>query len=185
MVVTSCLLVAHLQRSAGPRSRGKTLHAWLVILLQSTNLAERVEAEAAVQEIGTNALPTLISWLSHRDSKQERALTSWLAKHGLFAPHRFSEKYYHRKALCGFRVLGTNGQSAVPDLRRFLADRAVASDAELAIVFVSPLEAEKLAEKWIADTNLTVRRRGEEVRRALVLRTNMLSFERARRHAVD
>lgn len=169
IVVTSCLLVALVQCSADPRYRGKTLHTWLV-LLQSANLTEREEAEAAVREIGTNALPTLIAWLSHRDSKQERSVSSWFAKHGVFTRDRFSENYYRSKALCGFRALGTNGQSAVPDLRRLLADPAAASHAGVALVWVSPSEAEKLAEEWMADTNRTVKIRGVKMKAEIVNR---------------
>ena|SRR2546425_1069912 len=159
VVVTSCLLVVLLLRSTGPSYRDKTLHSSLT-LLQSTNPVERVEAEAVAREIGTNAVPTLTAWLSHRDSTAEKRLTGWLAKVRLFSRDRFSENYYHSKALSGFRALGTNGQSSLPDLRRFLADPALASDAAYALVWVAPSEAEKLAETWMADTNRFVRIRG-------------------------
>jgi len=141
------------------------------VLLQSTNPVEREEAGAAVREIGTNAVPTLTAWLAHRDSAAEKKLTVWLAKVGLFSRDRFSENYYHSKALCGFRALGTNGQSAVPDLRRFLADPALASDAAYAMAWVAPSEAEKLAEAWIADnTNRSVKVRGLKLKAEIINR---------------
>lgn len=167
--VASCLLVALIHRSASSSYRGKTLRSWLV-LLQSTNLFEREDAEAAVREIGTNAVPTLTAWLSHRDSAAEKWLTWWLARIGLITRDRFSENYYHSKALCGFRVLGTNGQSAAPDLRRFLADPALASDAAYALVWAAPSEAEKLAEEWTMDTNRTVKIRGLKLKAEIVNR---------------
>lgn len=130
------------------------------MLLQSTNLTMRAEAEAAVRTIGTNAVPTLIAWLSHRDSEPEKGLTQWLAKRGLITRDHFSENYYRSKALCGFRTLGTNSQSALPDLRRLLADPALALEAASALVWVAPVEAEKLADEWRRDTNRLVQARG-------------------------
>ncbi len=159
IVVASCLLVAFIHRSTSPVYRGKTLRSWLV-LLQSANPVEHEDAEAAVRAIGTNAVTTLTAWLSHRDSAAEKWLKGCLAGIGLFTPYRFSENYYRSKALCGFRVLGINGQSAVPDLRRFLADPALASDAAYALVWAAPSEAEKLAEEWTSDTNRSVKIRG-------------------------
>lgn len=167
IVVASCLLFSLIHRSASPSLRGKTLQYWLV-LLQSTNVVERDDAAAAVREIGTNAVPTLTAWLSHRDSAAEKWLTGWLARLGLFRRDRFSENYYRSKALCGFRALGTNGQSAVPDLRRFLADPALASHAAYALVWVAPSEAEKLAQEWTAATNRSVKIRGLKLKSAIL-----------------
>jgi hypothetical protein len=159
VVVVGCLLVVLVQRSVVPSYQGKSLHSWLV-LLQSTNLVVRELAETAVREIGADAVPTLTAWLSHRDSAAEKLLTQWLARAGLISHDTFSENYYRPKALCGFRTLGTNAQAAVPALRQFLEDPNLASDAGYALVWVAPREAERLAEKWIADTNRLVRVRG-------------------------
>lgn len=158
-ITLTCLVVVFGPRLTSQHHRGRPLQEWLV-LLHSMNLNERAEAEAAVQAIGTNSVPTLIAWLSHHDSTLEKNLKQWLAKHGWFTRNRFSENDYHSKALSGFRALGTNGQSAVPVLRGLLADPERAFDAAYALSWVSPGEAERLAEKWVTETNRLVKARG-------------------------
>ena len=166
VVLIAGLLVALFSLSGGPSWRGRDLRSWLV-LLQSPNESERQEAEAAVRGIGTNAMPVLIDWISHRDSAAEKRVTAWLNRIGLFTRDRFSENYYHSKALCGFRALGTNGQCAVPALRQLLTDPAHAGDAAYALVWVAPSEAERLAEIWMADTNRFAKIRGLKLKAEL------------------
>ncbi len=170
IIIASCLLVALTQPSRRSSYKGKTLRSWLE-LIQSQNLLEVEEAEAAVRKIGANAVPTLTAYLSHRESALEKRLPKWLtgslSRMGLCRRGVFWDNYYHSKALCGFRALGTNGVSAVPDLRRFLADstdRRLANDAAIALVFVAPLQAARLAEEWIANTNRAVSSRAMDMK---------------------
>ena len=70
--------------------------------------------------------------------------------------------------------MGTNGQSAVPELLQIAADPTVALYAGTALVFVAPSEAEKLAEEWLADTNRSVKFRGTRLRGEIVNRNEDL-----------
>ena len=155
-------------RSSEPSYGGQDLRLWLVAL-QSTNLAQRAEAEAAVRAIGTNAIPTLLTWLSHLDSEQEERLTQWLAKHGVSTGHRFSENYYRSKALCGFRALGTNSQGAVPALRALSTDPARGFHAAVALIWASPGEAQALADMWATNANASVKMRGLQLRNQIAV----------------
>ena len=166
VLVVTCLLLALMHDSISPTYQGRTVASWLV-LLQSTNPPIRASAENAVREIGTNAVPTLTAWLSHRESSAERWLTLWLAKVGLGSYAPFSENYYRSKAMCGFRTLGPKAQCALPDLRKFLDDPALALNAAVALVYVAPSEAEHLAEKWTTDTNRLVKLRGLKLKAEL------------------
>jgi len=166
------------RRLSGPGYGGKALSSWLV-LLQSTNLVEREEAEAAVREIGTNAVPILTAWLSHRDSAPEKWLSGWLARTGVFTRDRFSENYYRSKALCGFRVLGPTARPAISDLRKLIVDtdRGLSLYASYALALVAPAEAQKLVEEWsgVTNRNLVV----SNLRKALVMRNVFMESQSA------
>jgi HEAT repeat protein len=60
-----------------PSYHGKSLHAWLqqqAAAAYAHDKQGRQEAEAAIRLIGTNALPTLLVWISTRDSTLEKTL---------------------------------------------------------------------------------------------------------------
>jgi hypothetical protein len=78
-----------------------------------------------VRHIGTNALPCLLSWLSYEPSVAERkwqdlrsylrySLRHWLPDPGVM----IRPLYPPELALCGFKILGEQANSAIPSLAR-------------------------------------------------------------------
>ena len=84
----------------------------------------RKEAQIAVREIGTNAVPTLLRWNGATDSTFQKFLIRNVD--GLPAPlgRQFFRRqiwhtsafYWHQRAIAGFGLLGTNAASALPAL---------------------------------------------------------------------
>jgi len=140
-----------------PSYQGKRLGAWLEELpakstvpapgsvigasSPSPQFDPTVEAaSAAVRQIGTNAIPTLLDLLRRRDSRFRLAVTSLLSKQSLIR-FRFARDYELRaRSLAGFRALGPIAAPAVPkllklyrerdDLRRELQDALAAIEPE-------------------------------------------------------
>src|ERR1700747_433434 len=66
-----------------PAYQGKLLSSWLRDFDYSSERG--VAARAAVRPIGTNALPTLIHYLNHRDGRFKMWLIAFLQKYGISA----------------------------------------------------------------------------------------------------
>ena len=111
-----------------PYYRGKPLQAWLQQYGDAVYAHEkqgRQDAEAALRHIGTNALPTLLVWISKRDSALEKALRAHL---------RWSESTWDKipflggasrsrgRAIQACGVLGPIAKPMVPSLANLLRD---------------------------------------------------------------
>lgn len=96
--------------------------------------------------MGSNAVPTLLKKLFTDDNSHPIA-TFWnhLARsHAL--PSKLDVKipnvfWEHQQAIDGFRVLGTNGSSAVPTLKRLFLDRRTTLDATSCLKYIQTPEA--------------------------------------------
>src|SRR5262245_45930990 len=102
------------ERAPEPAHRGKSLSQWLrnqAILEITGQRVDRAEEdpEQAVQEIGTNALPHLISWVSLPDNSwQERVYlfrTKLLGRLGVSRPYDGIFIQSGRLAVVGFQIL--------------------------------------------------------------------------------
>jgi hypothetical protein len=110
--------------SSEPVYKGKTLSAWT--LQYSSNFwagpydkAAKKEAEIAIQQIGTNAVPYFLDMIRVRDSAVKRRLRavvpeSWYFK--LRLSDRLSHQILRSNAAYGFGALGTNATGALPTL---------------------------------------------------------------------
>jgi hypothetical protein len=112
-----------------PIYKGKPLTYWLDGFLPRANSADppsQDEAEEAVQQIGTNAIPTLLRMLRAKDSEFKLKLIQLTQKqHLINIKWRMAETQRY-EALIAFTYLGPQGQSAVPDLIQI--DRESRSD---------------------------------------------------------
>jgi HEAT repeat protein len=113
-----------------PVYQGKTLNAWMEqcnkYLLASKNspeLAKREEAQAAIRQIGTNALPALLGMVRARDSALKAKLIALGRQQTLFKLPFKPAGYYHGKATWGFGALGAAAKPAVPALIELLQDK--------------------------------------------------------------
>jgi hypothetical protein len=113
-----------------PIYQGKGLHVWLreYHLGLGTGDEERVRArnlaEAAVREIGTNAIPTLLKMLGKKDSSGVSKLVDLWNRRLYSFPHWMRYPGWYRNqaanlnedAELGFEILGADAHEAVPAL---------------------------------------------------------------------
>ena len=137
-VSSGCALVAFtiwmaLPRNNGPRVHGRSLYSWL----QNFRNAEGIdsprpsEATAAVQELGTNAIPYLLQWLKYQDPRWADNIRVTVASGVRHVSPALSEKILGESfgsvpsrrawiAIYGFRILGSQAKPAVPELERMV-----------------------------------------------------------------
>jgi hypothetical protein len=133
IAVLIAVAAAFLLTPSEPSYKGKPLTYWLQaykIPFTATNglwrngkalgaddeAPSRFETDAAIKAIGTNAIPTLLRLIQHRDSRLRYWQFSLARKSPFFriAPvSSFSPNY---EAFMAFKVLGTNAGPAVPQL---------------------------------------------------------------------
>jgi HEAT repeat protein len=129
-------------------------------------LRQESDAKMAIQNIGTNAVPILLTWVSVHDSQLKSNVMVLTRRLLPFVPHSSGE--YHDKALVGFHLLGPLGKDAVPSLIKLLNSpykdvRETAADglgdigpeAKAAVpFFVSLLNDSNRIVRWDAAINL-------------------------------
>ena len=106
-------------REHEPVYQGRSLTYWLSDFWPGRNPAhERIEQdELAVRQIGTNAVPVLLQWISARDGFLKQRMVGWIARHP-WVPFRLESAVdKNMLAVSGFRILGkSQAGSAVPAL---------------------------------------------------------------------
>src|ERR1051325_12040053 len=75
-------------RPTEPKYRGRPVSDWLVALQQAQGGKPNVEAMEALQQLGTNAIPSLLEMLRRHDSPLKLRLTAWARRHSLI-PFKF------------------------------------------------------------------------------------------------
>src|SRR5436309_7286928 len=141
--------------SMGPKEQGRarSLNSWLhdldssiqerlpveqVRVLMAEKQRKREAAEEAIRQIGTNALPALITMLRSKDSKPKEKLFVWSTKQPISWLRSQGASERRWLANEGFRVLGEEAEPAIPVLIEMLKDRdevgvPVTTDALMAI----------------------------------------------------
>jgi len=119
--------VAFCQRE--PAWRGKRLSRWLTDYAKGSP-AEWQEAIEAVHQIGTNAIPALLSMLREKDPALELKLMDLLQRHHLVRA-RYTPRGVRRNCLgqVGFALLGDQAKSAVPALIE-IADQNISVESQ-------------------------------------------------------
>jgi hypothetical protein len=120
-------LVWGVSRRDQPYYKGKSFYTWL---LQHANALEtgdekaHREAELAILRIGTNVLPTLLTWLSTRDSPlKKKLLANWpFGEKMRYQLHFDTANDYHARATHACGVLKSIAKPMVPDLIVLLKD---------------------------------------------------------------
>lgn len=112
-----CLLLNRGERE--PVYQGKPLSYWLSDFWPGRNatLAKKEQDKLAVRQIGTNAIPILLQWISAQDGPLKRKMVTWIAGHP-WVPFRVaSDIDKNMLGASGFRILGkSQASSAVPAL---------------------------------------------------------------------
>lgn len=147
MVVVILVMFAILNRSDEPMYQGRALSGWLSIYASHgddvESSSEMTEAENAVRNIGTNAIPYLLSWVRYESpiwrDKLRRRFTDSPSIQNLI------EGSAHRKAgnsIHGFKIVGTNAVSAVPELTVLMCDTNSPMASKRAVLALSGLGVE-------------------------------------------
>jgi hypothetical protein len=133
------------RRQSGPMALGKPLSRWLVELDQQTP-NKNAQATQAVQQIGTNALPILLTMIQSRDPWLTKQLTRITCEQTLNRLHLSSARQQRRRALLAFRLLRSTAKPAIPALCELLSDRETGGDAAAALAMIGPDAAPHLIE---------------------------------------
>ena len=111
-----------------PAYQGKALSTWLRDF--DFRSQQGAGARAAVRAIGTNSLPTLISYLTHRDKPLKLRFVAFARQHGILAASLDDDFLWHRRAALACGVLGLAAEPALP----VLAEAATNSQAPEQVV---------------------------------------------------
>lgn len=158
----AAVLVLVWWRSPGdPRHKGKTLSEWLE---QADDLsyveeppAEVREAKEAIREMGPRAVPALVSMVAAENSAWKGLFSDLLDRQRLIRLEFHWAGEQHEKGLSGFRILGTNGRTAIPQLSTLLVRTNVARPAALALAFIGP-ETMPILRSALTNQHVAVRR---------------------------
>jgi hypothetical protein len=136
----------------GPRepfAHGHSLSHWLEISDLRTDFSVEGPAEQAIKEIGAAAVPVLLSKLRAEPGWRERIAPRWNKVVERLLPETPKAlvidlrrvNRLHSHALTGFYVIGTNGATAVPTLRKLLRDDTHVVDAIRCLQYIQTDEA--------------------------------------------
>jgi hypothetical protein len=124
-------------RDREPRCKGKSLGAWLHEAYTQYNGHGRPYGEAveAIKQIGTNAIPFLLTGLRYETPQWQHNLISTIPP---LRPLQFRENERPEEALLGFHILGEQAKGTIPELTRALAgtNRALAYNACCALGWI-------------------------------------------------
>jgi hypothetical protein len=105
-----------LLRGHEPGYNGEKLSHWVILLGQAkAGLGAAEDQQDAIQQIGTNALPFLVKWITFSEARDLRLFGVPFA---LPTAHRKAELAYGSSA--AFAVLGPRAATALPDLVRLV-----------------------------------------------------------------
>ena len=114
-------LLANSNRAKEPLYHGKPLSEWLQAFAPGKrdcpDLSAR-DARRAVQEAGTNAIPTLVRMIGATDSPMKLKLLALAGKQHFIQVHWSPAANLHQEAESAFQILGRRARVAVPDLVR-------------------------------------------------------------------
>ena len=129
ILVGGAVTVALWPRSDEPTYKGKVLSWWLSRYAKAEydtgdeNNSVVLEANEAVKQIGTNAIPKLVEWLPDSSSRLRTLPFPNTPTHSALA-------------VSGFRILGERASGAVPEVSRMLKDTNAVHDAVLCLALV-------------------------------------------------
>jgi len=120
--------MASRQRHSEPVYEGKPLSFWLDGY-RINNVLVFPKADEAVQQTGTNAIPTLLRFLRARDSKWKIKLITLAQRYHVIKINFVEAESRNYAAMKGFRVLGADARDAVPALVKIL-EQNISEDSQ-------------------------------------------------------
>jgi HEAT repeat protein len=123
-VLSVLVVIAWVPIAGSPREpeyHGRKLTAWLDDLSASSALT-RTNATAAIQQMGTNAVPFLVQMLHAQDSPFRRRYITLLGQQHWVNLHLHYDSVMRVQALRALAILGPDAKAAVPDVADLLKD---------------------------------------------------------------
>ena len=141
-----CLFTIQSAQAGEPTYNGQPLSEWLFVLqLQQGGHDNEIPAgmeqpEDAIRQIGTNGIPTLLDILGAKEGNKRRVLAKLKSEE---LKQEFNEKDadledLRKLAVDGFTILGTNAESAVPQIAKIFRDPETRFQATRALTVVGP-----------------------------------------------
>jgi hypothetical protein len=143
IIILSLLALSSVQ-AAEPSYNGKPLSEWLLILkigyTSADERAERADAREAIQQIGTNAIPTLLDILGATERNKGWVLSRLKSK-------GFRKMYHNQNVptddlqdtgVEAFGLLGTNATPAIPKINKLFRDWETCSPAAQVLAGLGP-----------------------------------------------
>ncbi len=143
-----------------PHNRGHPLSYWVQQYESAAGAGQYLpvrlspEAVAAVRGIGTNALPTMIRWMTRPESGVEAKIVTWAHDGRIplwarrFLVPAYAKSYRPGSAIMAFRALGPAAKDAVPVLARMLNSPNNAPWAVMALCAVGSQGVKALEEAF-------------------------------------
>ena len=125
-----------------PTYQGRRLREWLINAAMTVVYPNaNADAVKAIRHIGSNAVPTLLSYAAAKDSPVKKSIMKWNDRLPAFLSLPVSPQIEQEMlAQVGFNMLGPGGKSAVPGLVRLLQDddESVRVTAAVCLGFIGP-----------------------------------------------
>ncbi len=127
LILTGAVTAYGLLSSREPEYQGRNLRSWLAraetLWLRGAEAGpgcDQNQVDQAVREIGTNALPVLVSMLESKDGAIKQHLVAWSRAFPHWPFHPTAAAQNQARALLGFKILGPLAGPAVPALTGLL-----------------------------------------------------------------
>lgn len=144
-----------------PVFQGKPLRVWLKGFDASQGSAEYSAAQSAVQQMGTNVLPTLIYYLRRKDPPFHLPWINLKARLHLLHGEVDYAVFWHRRAAQACGALGQAAAAAFPALTEAINDPGAASDVGNGLSRMIPMSVPVLT-NILATGNVTARCRAAD-----------------------
>jgi HEAT repeats len=154
--------------SREPVHQGKPLSAWLDAYSKSLysqeedgidTAEEQLGQQAAIRQIGTNAVPHLMKMLLTKDSGIKSNAIILFKKQSFVPTHLRTDFEYHNMALAGFQALGPIAKPAVPAMIDLLNDPYYRFGAALYLGRIGPAasNAVPMLLPWLDEEDVALR----------------------------
>jgi HEAT repeats len=147
----------YVSRTNEPSFQGRALSQWLNDIDKARDDHEAEAAMNAVRQIGTNAIPSLLSTMRAEDSKLKQTASTLLARLHIFRIQLADANGKHSRAFVGFHALGPQASSAIPELKVLMNNPKIVRFAAAALVNINSNGVQE-ATSGLQSTNALVRR---------------------------
>jgi HEAT repeat protein len=150
-------LLFYALRTNEPSFQGRALSQWLSDIENAKGDREAESGMNAVRQIGTNAIPYLLSMMRAEDSKLKETAITLVARLHIYKIRIANASGKHVRAWIGFQALGPQATSAIPELKALASNPEIVRFATRALVNINPTGVEA-ATPGLQSTNALIRR---------------------------